>query len=199
MKKINATYGEEASTIDKEFYKIEKVSLLFSILSFISFFIYWPGIGTTVAWSPLDVFLLESYSLIYLLAIFFILGFLCEIFPAMLSALLYFDISLMRIRKEKSIQYWVEYIIFALVFLLPLLFMVITQQFMFYNAIKYDMIGYFLMYLAVIKGYNGKYYYGFLPVIVLIFASGSLLCLAIIYRLYVNYMLKSHKSNHKKF
>ena len=153
--------SEEVEELCREAFSKLRGALIGSLILFLYPFIFWPGFGSTIFWSPLDTFLLRNYPLWFLVAFPFALGFLSNILPAVLGVRLYlYKTYLMEIGSNKNLKYFLMLFASASISIFPAWVMLFTGLLKNFNFLRYNFLEYILMTLAWIKGYQGQYYRG---------------------------------------
>jgi len=151
------------------------LSYIFLVLLFLLPFLTWPGFGSTIFWSPLDMFLLENYPLWFIAFYSFVLGIAVEVPSAWLFARLYMTKISPHLLKEENKSRKISFMQFSLgiISCLPLIIM-----FLYFVVLDFNPLSLTLIYLAQLKGSSEKYYYGYLDMAVTSwFTSGILFTL----------------------
>jgi len=151
------------------------LSYIFLVLLFLLPFLTWPGFGSTIFWSPLDLFLLENYPLWFIAFYSFVLGIAVEVPSAWLFARLYMTKISPHLLKEENKSRKISFMQFSLgiISCLPLIIM-----FLYFVVLDFNPLSLTLIYLAQLKGSSEKYYYGYLDMAVTSwFTSGILFTL----------------------
>jgi len=151
------------------------LSFIGSLLLFLTPFLLWPGFGSDVFWSPLDIFILKNYPLWFIVLLPFTLGFLIEITPRYFLNYYFEKIELAWAKGEmRRSSYYLKSLIFICVVGFPFLVTLFLME-----SLDFNPLGSLLMYLARLKGYQGKYYDEVIALDMLAwFNSGIALCLA---------------------
>jgi len=153
---------------------LSMLSYIFLITSFLLPFLTWPGFGSTIFLSPLDIFLLENYPLWFIAFYSFVLGIVVEVPSAWLFARLYMTKIFPLLLKDESESRKISFMQFSLgiISCLPLIIMFLCFVF------GFNPLSLILIYLAWFKGSSEKYYYGYLDMAVTSwFTSGILFTL----------------------
>ena len=151
------------------------LSYIFLITFFLLPFLTWPGFGSTILLSPLDMFLLENYPLWFIAFYPFVLGIAVEVPSAWLFARLYMTKISPHLLKGESESRKISFMQFSLgiISCLPLIIM-----FLYFVVLDFNPLSLTLIYLAQLKGSSEKYYYGYLDMAVTSwFTSGILFTL----------------------
>jgi len=155
--------SEEVEELCKEAFSKLRGALIGSLILFLYSFIFWPGFGSTIFWSPLDIFLPENYPLWFIFIVSFFIGFLREFLPAWFGVHHYlYKTYVMEIRGNKTGKYYLMMFISASITIFPAWILIVTQILKVINVFRYNFLEYILMYLAWLKGYKGPYYRGYI-------------------------------------
>jgi len=138
---------------------LSMISYIFLVLLLLLPFLTWPGFGSTIFWSPLDIFLLENYPLWFIVFLPFVLGIAMEVPSAWLFTRLYMTKIFPLLLKDESESRKLSFMQFSLgiISCLPLIIMSLCFVFFDFNPLSF-----LLIYLAWLKGSSEKYYYGYL-------------------------------------
>ena len=151
------------------------LSYIFLITFFLLPFLTWPGFGSTILLSPLDIFLLENYPLWFIAFYPFVLGITVEVPSAWLLTRLYMTKIFPLLLKDGGKSRKISFMQFSLgiISCLPLIIM-----FLYFVVLDFNPLSLTLIYLAQLKGSSEKYYYGHLDMAVTSwFTSGILFTL----------------------
>lgn len=170
------SWGRRVKTPWEEAHGVSLLLFLSTILLFITPFLLWPGFGSDIPLSPLDIFLLENYPLWFMVLLPFTLGMLVEIVPAQLAGYYFKKVYVPRFKRDPKNPHRLDSVVLGLISVIPLLIILLLNICFDYNPLGIIL----LMYLAKLKGYQGKYYWRHMAVnVVLWFSSGVTLISAV--------------------